>query len=282
MCGRYDLDATIQELVARFGVPLRDVSVNLKVSRVVSAGVIAEANAGWDPKYNIAPSQHNPVLVRNVQGYNQLEFMQWGLVPAWSRQAKVPYSTINARAETVASKPAFRKPLATQRCLVPATGYFEWAEGVTVASANDRSQGSSLKQPYRIRLRGEGEGVDGREDDAGGSEKLARLNRIFAFAGLYDIWRGPGGEELLSYTIVTTKANDGLSAIHSRMPVILPRDIEEAWLDGVGDDRDIERLMSLLRPYPKEEMIAYPVSRLVNRSINDGRMLIEPLSRRAA
>jgi len=118
MCGRYDLNITAMELAARFKAQL------LKTSPEVTPNLAV----GWQPRYNIAPGQHNPVVVRDAGGHNQLELMQWGLVPAWSREARVGYSTINARAETVASKPTFRKPLATQRCLVPATGYFEWME----------------------------------------------------------------------------------------------------------------------------------------------------------
>jgi putative SOS response-associated peptidase YedK len=265
MCGRYDLDATAEELAARFGVPTRELSVNLNVK------------SGWQPRYNIAPSQDNPVIVREGSvssgsgEQNQLALMQWGLVPSWAKEAKIAYSTINARAETVASKPAFRKPLIRQRCLVPATGYYEWADGtqsaagvpdVSAAMEGTKSPRSRGKQPFRIRLWGEG------------------LDKIFAFAGLYDIWQGPGGQELHTYTIVTTGANDALSSLHSRMPVILPRDIEDAWLDR--GNRDLEELISLLQPYPGEAMTAYRVPTLVNSPMNEGRELIEPLSRLAA
>lgn len=254
MCGRYDLNASVEELAARFGVQLRAVSMEATAAEGV--------DGGWQPRYNIAPGQYNPVVIKDEGGHNQLELMQWGLVPAWSREAKAAYSTINARAETIASKPTFRKPLATQRCLIPATGYFEWAPltpGMMSAGA------SREKQPYRIHLRGEGESKSA--DGPGG---------IFAFAGLYDIWHGPSGEKLRTYTIVTTRANDALSALHSRMPVILPGGVEGAWLDQ--DNSDIEKLISLLQPYPEEGMTAYPVSRLVNNPANDGRALIEPLA----
>jgi putative SOS response-associated peptidase YedK len=256
MCGRYDLTATAQELVERFGVPVVPLGDD-------SVGVTANGNAEWRPRYNIAPSQRNPVVVRDASGHNNIELMGWGLVPAWSKQSKVPYSTINARAETLTSKPTFRKPLSTQRCLVPATAYFEWTQGGKAAGMNQSSQG---KQPYRIGLRGQGEH---REHGEGG------LGGIFAMAGLYDIWQGPDGEALHTYTIVTTEANDALHAIHSRMPVILPRDIEGVWLDR--DNKDIETLISLLQPYPAEEMRAYPVSRLVNSPSNEGRELIAAL-----
>src|SRR5689334_5701596 len=118
MCGRYDLNAIAQDLAARFGASLRDGNDG-------NAEAISKLSAGWRPRYNMAPGQLNPVVVKDEGGHNRLELMQWGLVPGWSREAKVAYSTINARAETVASKPTFRKPLATQRCLVPATGYYE-------------------------------------------------------------------------------------------------------------------------------------------------------------
>lgn len=258
MCGRYDLNATAQALAERFGVPMRDLSVPLDVPATAgTAGLSARATAEWQPRYNIAPQQHNPVIVGACHGrggQNQLELMRWGLVPAWSKEPQVAYSTINARAETVASKPTFRKSLSGQRCLVPATGYFEWVEST--------QQG---KQPYRIQLR---------------NEASNEVEDIFAFAGLYDIWQGPGGEELRSYTIVTTKANDALSAIHDRMPVILPMELEGAWLDP--NNRDAEKLVSLLRPYPQERMIAYPVSRLVNSPTNEGRQLIDPWHARSA
>lgn len=260
MCGRYDLDATVEELAERFGVPIRGLSVRVTagVAAAVSARVEGTLSAAWKPRYNIAPTQQNPVLVRDGNGQNRLQMMQWGLVPAWAKEPKVAYATINARAETVASKPTFRKPLVGQRCLVPATGYFEWVEG-----AAQEGPGPKGKQPYRIQLRGMG-GVDG----------------ILAFAGLYDIWRGPDGEELQTYTIVTTRANSSLSAIHSRMPVILPMELEEVWLDG--NNRDIEQLIALLQPYPEEGMTAYPVSRLVNSPRNDARELIAPWLARAA
>jgi putative SOS response-associated peptidase YedK len=253
MCGRYDLNATALQLAARFGVP----AVSLLSSRDESlgTGVAGDGNAGWHARYNIAPTQHNPVVVRDAGGHDYIEWMRWGLVPSWAKEDKISYSTINARVETLSSKPTFRKPLATQRCLVPATGYFEWVQDGTAARLDLKGRG---KQPYRITLRDES--ADG----------------IFAFAGLYDIWQGPGNEALHTYTIVTTQANNALSAIHSRMPVILPGDAEGEWLDG--SNRDIEHLISLLQPYPEAKMNAYPVSRLVNNPSNDMREVIEAMS----
>jgi putative SOS response-associated peptidase YedK len=258
MCGRYDLNVNALEIAARFAVALQNVNNAETGVPADEASNLAAWKAGWQPRYNIAPGQFNPVVVRDGSGDNLLELMRWGLVPAWSRDSKVSYSTINARAETVASKPTFRKALATQRCLVPATGYFEWMKDAGVAGA---SQG---KQPYRIVLQNEGQETDG----------------LFAFAGLFDVWHGPGGEKLHTYSIVTTRANDALSPIHSRMPVILPACLEEVWLDR--DYNNVEKLVSLLQPYPEDKMAAYPVSKLVNSPLNDGRELIEPLVPQAA
>jgi putative SOS response-associated peptidase YedK len=270
MCGRYDLNAIGLELAARFGAIPPSTSDGAS-----SMGVVSKLSAGWQPRYNIAPGQHNPVVVRDASGQNRLQLMKWGLVPAWSKEAKLPYSTINARAETVATKPAFRKPLVSQRCLVPATGYFEWVQdayGATGGSVNEGSKARQGKQPYRIRLWGDSGGS--------GANEVSNLDGIFAFAGLYDIWQGPDGEELQTYTIVTTRANSALSAIHARMPVILPGDVEGAWLDR--DNKDLDKLMSLLQPYSEEGLTAYPVSRLVNNPGREGRALIEPLNSLAA
>jgi putative SOS response-associated peptidase YedK len=256
MCGRYDLNITAMAMAARFALSTRGESAESGESGVNerAAEAILNLEAGWKPRYNIAPGLRNPVIVRDTGGRNELALMQWGLVPAWSREPKVSYSTINARAETVASKPTFRKALANRRCLVPATGYFEWAKV------------DNGKQPYRIQVR----------DDSHGSG-----DGVFAFAGLFDIWRGPGGQELQTYAIVTTGANDALSAIHSRMPVILPAEAEGAWLDADNDMR-IETLLSLLQPYPGERMTAYPVSSLVNSPANDRREILEPVRLPAA
>jgi putative SOS response-associated peptidase YedK len=258
MCGRYDLNVNALEMAARFAVALQNVNNAQGGGPSQEALNLAEVSIAWRPRYNIAPGQDNPVVVPDSSGHNQLELMRWGLVPAWSREDKVSYSTINARAETVASKPTFRKALATRRCLVPATGYFEW---MPEAKGESPTQG---KQPYRIVLQQEGESPSG----------------LFAFAGLYDVWHGPEGEELHTYAIVTTRANAALSSIHARMPVILPACLEEAWLDR--DYKNVEKLVSLLQPYPEERMAAYPVSRLVNSPANEGRELIEPVSRLAA
>jgi putative SOS response-associated peptidase YedK len=184
------------------------------------------------PRFNVAPTQTLPVVVRHSP--NHLETMRWGLIPSWAKDPSVGNRMINARAETVAEKPAFRRPFRSRRCLVPASGFFEW-----------KREGTG-KQPYFIHLTDE---------------------PLFAFAGLYDIWHDPQGQEVRSYTILTTDANDLMAPIHDRMPVILAREDEDDWLDP--DIREPERLLPLLRPYPARAMEAYPVSRAVNSPMHD-------------
>src|SRR4051794_37827348 len=131
MCGRYDLIVIGQALAARFGV---------------AAEQAGQVTQGWQPRYNIAPSQLNPVVMTTDDQEKHLTMMKWGLVPNWAKEPKTSFSTINARAETITQKPAFRKLLTGKRCLVPATGYFEWAA----------SSGIGGKQPYRVQVTGDG------------------------------------------------------------------------------------------------------------------------------
>jgi putative SOS response-associated peptidase YedK len=181
-----------------------------------------------------------PVIVRNSP--NRMLEMQWGLIPSWSKEPRTRFSTINARAETIMTSPVFRGPFRSQRCLVPASGFYEWQQ---------TSQG---KQPYCIRLKGA---------------------EVFAFAGLYDVWRDPEGNELHSYTIITTTPNGLVTPIHNRMPVILHRENEDAWLDK---GTSVAHLRSLLVPYTADKMEAYPVSRVVNNPANEGAELVQPVA----
>ena len=193
------------------------------------------------PQYNVAPGSTMPVVVRNSP--NHVALMKWGLIPHWSKEPRVKFSTINARAETVSTSPTYRTPFRSRRCLVPASGFYEWQ------ATKDG------KQPYFIHLKDES---------------------LFAFAGLYDVWRDDEGKELLTYTIITTTPNSLMAPIHNRMPVILKREDEDVWLDK---EADTERLLSLLAPYPAEGLEAYPVSRAVNNPANEGEELIEPEAR---
>ena len=179
------------------------------------------------PRFNVAPTQTLPVIVRNSP--NHIEMMRWGLIPFWAKDASIGSRMINARAETVAEKPAFRRSLRSQRCLVPASGFFEW------------KRDGDAKTPHFIHLPDE---------------------PLFAFAGLYDSWHDPDGQTVQSYTILTTAPNDLMADIHNRMPVILRREDEDEWLDP--ENTEPEHLLPLLRPYPASEMAAYPVSKMVN------------------
>jgi putative SOS response-associated peptidase YedK len=219
MCGRYSLKT--DEIHIRRQFNLKD------LPRLV-------------PRYNVAPSQDVPIVRANAEGERELVFARWGLIPSWSKGPKAEFSTINARAETVAAKPAFRSAFRRRRCLVPATGYFEWAV----------RPGSKTKQPYYIGLC-EGE--------------------PFAFAGLWERWeRGETAVE--SCTIIVTEANELTRPIHDRMPVILPEADYELWLSA--DARQAEHLQSLLKPFPSELIRAYPVSTEVNNPRNDSEKCI--------
>jgi len=217
MCGRYNLVPT-ENVAGRFHVDDQQLPLL--------------------PRYNVAPSQVMPVVVRNSP--NRIVEMEWGLIPSWSKEPQVKFSTINARAETLTTSPVFRGPFKGRRCLVPASGFYEWRK---------TSQG---KQPYCIQL-----------DDG----------ELFAFAGLYDIWHDADGNELYSYTIITTMPNDLVAPIHNRMPVILHRDDEDAWLDKHTAPA---HLLSLLTPFPANTMAAFPVSGAVNNPATEGAELMRP------
>jgi putative SOS response-associated peptidase YedK len=217
MCGRYVL-AEINALAARFGV--------------------ADDLPSVAPRYNVAPTQTMPVVVKHSP--NSLVLMRWGLVPSWAKEGKTEQTLINARAETLAQKPTFRRLLASQRCIVPASGFYEW------------QQTGAGKVPHYIGLKDE---------------------PLFGFAGLYDHWTDAQGAEVLSYTIITTAPNALMAPIHNRMPAILGRDEEEFWLNP--DETEAERLLPLLKPYPAEQMKATPVSRAVNNVRNDGPGLVQ-------
>ena len=194
------------------------------------------------PRYNIAPSQAVPVVPNN--GENSVEFFQWGLVPSWAKDPKIGNRMINARSETLAEKPSFRTPYKRRRCLILSDGFYEW-----------RSEpDSKSKTPIYIQLKSE---------------------KPFAFAGLWEAWYPrPDDEPLLSCTIITTSPNPLMETIHRRMPVILEPDAYDWWLDP--SEQSSNQLDGLLKPYPAEEMEAYPVSRLVNRPSNDSPDCIAP------
>ncbi len=215
MCGRYTLVHGLHELINRFEFDAGDLDLR--------------------PRYNLAPGQDAPVVVIE-NGKRLLKTMRWGLVPSWADDPKIGNRMINARAETVAQKPAFRRLLKRKRCLVLADGFFEWRT----------LPGRKGKFPMRIHLKGE---------------------PPFAFAGLWDTWKSPEGETLDTFTILTTAANGFIEPIHDRMPVILAPADEQAWLNP--DVQDAEELTPLLNAWPSNDMDAYDVSRAVNKPVND-------------
>jgi putative SOS response-associated peptidase YedK len=199
------------------------------------------------PRYNIAPTQRVAIVPND--GRNEVDFFQWGLVPSWARDASCGSRMINARREGIAEKPAFRSAFRRRRCLVPASGFYEWkkhADGKT-------------KTPMHIRMR------DGKP---------------FAFAGLWEVWRGPEGKKLSTCTIITGPPNDLVRDIHDRMPSILRPEHYHKWLDP--DEASPEALTELLQPFPAEWMEAYPVGRAVNSPKNESPELIEPAKPEAA
>jgi putative SOS response-associated peptidase YedK len=193
------------------------------------------------PRYNIAPSQ--PVAVIPNSGDNTLSMYKWGLIPSWSKDSAIGDRMINARAETLAEKPSFRNAYRRRRCLILADGFYEWKQ----------NPGMKSKQPMYIRLKN---------------------NFPFAFAGLWELWNSPEGSEVRSCTIITTQPNTLLESIHNRMPVILPPDTYSRWL--ASEDQQPSQLADLLIPYPASEMIAFPVSRLVNSPLTESPNLIQP------
>jgi putative SOS response-associated peptidase YedK len=190
-----------------------------------------EEDVEWSPRYNIAPTDQVPTVRQDAKKpVRHLTLMRWGLIPFWAKDQSIGVRTINGMSETAASKPAFRESMRSRRCLIPADGFYEWAK-----------LGPKEKQPYNF----------GMADDS-----------IFAFAGLWDRWRDPAGKEILSFTILTTKPNSLVSAIHDRMPAILHRGDYDLWLDpGV---KDPARVIDLLSPFEAQRMKKYPVSNRVN------------------
>lgn len=192
------------------------------------------------PRYNVAPTQLVPIIVMN--GVRKAVMMRWGLVPFWAKDPKIGNRLINARAESITKRPAFRASVKKRRCIVPVTGFYEW-----------REEGKS-KVPYYVHM------SDG---------------SFFGIAGLYDRWRKPDGDTLLSFTIITTKANSVLMEKHNRMPAILKPDLEDVWLSE--EELSTSTLAELLKPYPSKPIDAYEVSNAVNNARNESPQLIEPV-----
>lgn len=215
-------------------------------SRLREAMLLAECPE-YGERYNIAP-QASILVVRYKPGTGRVgQMVRWGLIPSWARDPAIGARLNNARGETVAEKPAFRSSFARHRCLIPASGFYEW-QAVDL-------QGKTRKQPWYIHP-GEPEGY-------------------FAFAGLLAGWKAPDGTTLVSTCIITTEPNEIMMSIHDRMPVILGPEHFSAWLDP--ENHDVTALTSLLRPSSAEHMSAYPVSPSINSGRVEGPECIVPL-----
>jgi len=224
MCGRFTLSKDGLWVMSQLRVP---------------AGPRAEQ---WKPRYNIAPTQDVLALLATPEG-PRLEVLKWGLIPSWAKDPKIGNRMINARVETVDSKPAFRRLLQARRCVVLADGFYEWKA----------IPGGKI--PTHIRPPGQA---------------------LIGFAGLWDLWKDPKGDEIKSCTILTTEARGPVKEVHERMPVILPREAWSAWI-GV-EKADPAKLMDLVRAAPVPGLEVVPVSKLVNSPRNDGPEILAPAS----
>jgi len=250
MCGRYASSRDPADLVAEFEV---------------DAGNVKETVLAAEANYNVAPTQSVVAVVELKDRdepetvHRKLTTLTWGLVPSWAKDPSIGNRMINARMETVAEKPAFKRAFAVRRCLLPADGYFEWYATEQKVKGQRSSKGRAVKQPYFIH-----------PADGG----------ILAMAGLYEIWRDKSVEDpdaddawLWTCTVLTTSAPDDLGRIHDRMPLLVEKDRYDAWLDPRVSDTD--KLLGLLVPAAPGRLEAYPVSRAVNSVKNNGPQLVE-------
>jgi putative SOS response-associated peptidase YedK len=231
MCGRVKLEGDFSEIKIKFSIPPDYPTPNLA------------------PSWNVAPTDSLPIVRYEPKGgHRTLDLMRWGLVPYWAKDIKIGFSTINAQAETVDTKPAFRDAFKRRRCLAPIEACYEW-----------KKLDAKNKQPYAIALADRG---------------------VMALAGLWENWKSPAEEWMRSFTIVTTTPNALCAEIHDRMPAILP---PEAWPAWIGEEpADADRLKALLAPYPAEAMTVWPVSTRVGNVRNNDPSLIEPIELTAA
>lgn len=226
MCGRFAFYSAAEAVNALFGVDDESLSVR--------------------PQYNIAPTDPAAVVREDEQGERRLSMLRWGLVPFWAKDAKIGARMINARAETVAEKPAFRAAFKQRRCVVPADGYYEWHTE------------AGVKTPWYI----------ARRDGA-----------PMGFAGLWETWRdGEGADPLETFTILTTASSGRIAGLHDRMPVVVDERLADAWLGGPGET-DVDELLA---SPGADGLTAWPVARTVNNSRNEGAALIEPAGEKLA
>lgn len=223
MCGRFVLRASPEQLADLFSLP----------------------EEPWvEPRYNIAPTQPVGIVRMNPATLaREWTHVQWGLIPSWARDPSMGQKMINARSETVREKPSYRAAFKRRRCLVPASGFYEWKKT------------AGGKQPYFITVKG----------------------GLFAIAGLWETWNSPDGGELSTCTLLTTDANEAVSVLHDRMPVIIAPEEYSFWLGSGKDDPPdyLANLQHLLRPFDDDAMEMWPVSKNVNNVRNEGAELLE-------
>ena len=225
MCGRARLSTDVSEIKLVCSIPPERPAPNFAAS------------------WNVAPTDSLPIVRYDDRaGERSLDLMRWGLVPFWSKDIKVGFSNINAKAENIDTRPAFREAFQRRRCLVPLDGFYEWKKIGTE------------RQPYAVALPG---------------------HRLMAMAGVWESWRSPAGERLRSFAIVTTSANELLAPIHDRMPVIVAKEDYDRWLDPRTPPEEIEKI---LKPFPAEAMEARPVSPVVNNPKTDQPECIEGIT----
>lgn len=222
MCGRFVLNETPKKLAEHFHLT---------------------GDMDFQPSWNIAPSTKIISVTANQEGNRGLLKMRWGLIPSWAKDASIGNKLTNARGETVAEKPSFRSAFRSRRCIIPASGFYEWETE------------NGIKQPWYISL---------------------KSGDPMAFAGLWETWRTPEGESLESCCIITTSPNSLMEQIHDRMPVILPSEQWDSWLSP--QDRQAEKLQQLICPHDSESMQAWPVTRELNKvGLRDHARLTEPV-----
>ena len=228
MCGRYALHQSSADLRERYNLATspKDVREN----------------------YNVAPGQIMPVITKDEDGKTRLEMMKWGLIPFWAKDPNIGYKMINARAETIFDKPAWRSVVLRKRCLIPADGFYEWLK------END-AKGKVQKRPYYIHPKQE---------------------NIFSFAGVWETWKDSNDNVWMTYSIITTDANKEMRAVHDRMPVILHPEDEASWLEPSSVTRD--SIEPLLRPLEDNALELYEVSSDVNVTRSNDNKLILPLN----
>ncbi len=202
------------------------------ISTIIKTFFIDEVMTDVIPSYNITPGSHILSVIKK-DGKRFLAGHQWGLIPHWAKEPSIGHKLINARGESVHQKPSFREAFKSKRCLIPASGFYEW-----------KNEGK-IKIPYYIKL---------------------KSGAPFGFAGLHETWTSKSGEEVNTCTIITTGANAIMNPIHDRMPVIIPPNRQDLWLDATVLPDEV---LGLIAPYPDDEMELYPVSTMVNSPRND-------------